>query len=129
MGEQGPSGAGRRSSFLSGDDALVLTTVTVVAGLLRFYRLSDPRSEMFDEVYYAKDACFYTFGTADLCDAEAPPTEVHPPLGKWLLAAGIRLFGYDAFGWRVVAALAGALTVALLFLLARRVLRSTAGAT
>jgi dolichyl-phosphate-mannose--protein O-mannosyl transferase len=54
---------------------------------------------------------------------------VHPPLGKQLIAAGIRAFGYDSFGWRFSAAIAGVLMVALLFLLARRLLRSTSAAT
>jgi dolichyl-phosphate-mannose-protein mannosyltransferase len=129
MAEQVPYGSERHSSFLWGNDAPVFATVTVVAALLRFYRLSDPEDEMFDEVYYANDACWYAFGPDDPCDGKGPPTEVHPPLGKWLLAAGIRLFGYESFGWRVAAALAGAATVALLFLLARKVLGSTAGAT
>ena len=32
---------------------------------------------------------------------------VHPPLGKWLIAMGIRLFGFNEVGWRVAAAVAG----------------------
>ena len=35
---------------------------------------------------------------------------------------GIRLFGYDEFGWRIAAATAGTLGVALLYLLLRRLL-------
>jgi dolichyl-phosphate-mannose--protein O-mannosyl transferase len=40
-----------------------------------------------------------------------------------MIGAGIKAFGYDEFGWRVSAALAGTLTVALLYLLVRRLLQ------
>jgi dolichyl-phosphate-mannose--protein O-mannosyl transferase len=54
---------------------------------------------------------------------------VHPPLGKWLIGAGIRLFGFSPAGWRVAPLIAGTLSVALLYLLARRVLGSTLAAS
>ena len=46
----------------------------------------------------------------------------HPPLGKVIIGLGIQLFGYNEFGWRIMAALAGILSVALLFVLVRRLL-------
>jgi dolichyl-phosphate-mannose--protein O-mannosyl transferase len=49
----------------------------------------------------------------------------HPPLGKWLIAIGIRLFGADEFGWRFASAVAGTLTVVVLVRLARRMTGST----
>lgn len=94
----------------------------MLAGLLRFVRLSDPSSLVFDETYYAKDACLYTGHTQEFC-ASTYRTEVswvHPPLGKWLIAAGIRIFGYNAFGWRSTAAAFGAALAILAFLLARK---------
>jgi predicted membrane-bound dolichyl-phosphate-mannose-protein mannosyltransferase len=36
---------------------------------------------------------------------------VHPPAGKWLIAAGEALFGFDPTGWRVAVALLGTLSV------------------
>jgi dolichyl-phosphate-mannose--protein O-mannosyl transferase len=53
---------------------------------------------------------------------------VHPPLGRWLIAAGIRAFGNTPFGWRLASVMAGTLTVALLYVLARKLLRSPAAA-
>ena len=40
---------------------------------------------------------------------------VHPPLGKWTIAAGMAIFGdNNPFGWRVSAAVIGTLSVALI---------------
>src|SRR5690625_5347054 len=51
-----------------------------------------------------------------------PEQFVHPPAGKWFIAAGEQIFGLNAFGWRIAAAVTGALT---LFVLARLVIRLT----
>ena len=110
-------------------DWLALTIVTLIAGALRLVRLADPRSLVFDETYYAKDACWYVNVSERICDTSSEITQVHPPLSKWILAIGIRLFGYDSFGWRVSAVVAGTIAVILLYLVARKVLRSTLGAT
>ncbi len=120
--ERGPAGWGRADTF-------ALTAITVAAAVLRLVRLDDPKSLVFDETYYAKDACWYVTSAPTLCGIDVESTLVHPPLAKWLLALGIRLFGYDSFGWRISAAVAGTITVALLFLLGRRLLRSTLGAS
>ena len=110
-------------------DTFALTAITVAAAVMRLVRLDDPKVLVFDETYYAKDACYYVTSSPNLCGIDIESTLVHPPLAKWLLALGIRLFGYDSFGWRISAAVAGTLTVLLLFLLARRLLRSTVAAS
>ena len=48
----------------------------------------------------------------------------HPPLGKWLIAAGIAALGFDPVGWRVVAAMAGTLTVLVTYLIGLRLFGS-----
>ncbi|GAA1146136.1 dolichyl-phosphate-mannose--protein mannosyltransferase [Nesterenkonia lutea] len=114
--------------------------ITVLAGILRLRDLSTPHLLMFDETYYAKDAYALLSAGYELVwpeDADeawlagdAQPTEegayvVHPPLGKWLIAIGLRVFGHDsAFGWRVSAAVAGTLAVLLVALIAQRIFRS-----
>jgi len=77
---------------------------------------------VFDEVFYAQNACRYVIGTAE-CGIEGLASRAHPPLGNWMVGLGIELFGYDAFGWRVISALAGTLGVALLYVLVRRLLQ------
>lgn len=110
-------------------DSFALAAITIVGGLLRFIRLDNPKVIVFDEVYYAKDACWFVNVSEKICEVASEQSNVHPPLGKWLIAIGIRLFGYDSFGWRAASAVAGTITIALLYLLARRILKSTLAAT
>ena len=51
--------------------------------------------------------------------------EVHPEVGKWMIALGEKAFGMDPFGWRFSAAVVGALMVLVLCRLARRLTGST----
>jgi dolichyl-phosphate-mannose-protein mannosyltransferase len=106
-------------------DTFALLTVTVLAGAIRAVRLT-ATSGVFDEGYYVKDACLYLRGPGPCGFREE--LSPHPPLGKWLIALSIRLFGYRPGGWRVASLVAGTLTVAILYLLARKVLASTLGA-
>ncbi|MQA96344.1 MAG: phospholipid carrier-dependent glycosyltransferase [Streptosporangiales bacterium] len=116
--------------------------VAVFAGLLRFDRLHIPGKIIFDETYYAKDAwSLLRFGAehstvenADKLIEQGRTTGiftdggsfvVHPPVGKWMIAAGEQLFGLTPFGWRFSAALIGALSVLIIARLARRMTRST----
>src|SRR5919106_2200933 len=110
-------------------DTIALTAITTLAAVLRFVRLGDPESIVFDETYYAKDSCWYALTSASVCDVDGEQVEVHPPLGKWLLAGGIKIFGYDSFGWRFAAVVAGVITIVLLYVVARRLLRSTVAAS
>jgi dolichyl-phosphate-mannose--protein O-mannosyl transferase len=118
----------RRAGW-SGFDWLALGAVTFGSAAVRLVRLADPKNLIFDEIYYARDACWYVYAAPSVCGVSGEDTMVHPPMSKWLIALGIRLFGYDSFGWRIAGAVAGIVTVALLYLLARKVLGSTLGAT
>ncbi|MDR8020152.1 dolichyl-phosphate-mannose--protein mannosyltransferase [Nesterenkonia aerolata] len=119
---------------------LVPIAVTVLAGLLRLRDLGFPHRLIFDETYYAKDAYAMLLAGVELewpedadeaflaGDPQPQMTGdyvVHPPLGKWLIAAGMRLVGEDtAVGWRISAAVAGTLGVLLVALIAQRMFRS-----
>ncbi|HZI97922.1 MAG TPA: phospholipid carrier-dependent glycosyltransferase [Actinomycetales bacterium] len=116
--------------------------VAAVAGVLRFFRLGEPHQLVFDETYYVKQAYTYlqvgyelrwpegadesfTAGTPDVY-SDTADFPVHPPVGKWMIALGIRLFGVESsFGWRFSAALVGMLMVLLVARIARRLLGST----
>lgn len=103
-------------------DVLLLIVLILIGGALRFIRLAEPREIVFDETYYAKDACLYAGHDRKACDLDQDTEQsyVHPPLGKWMIAMGIKAFGYDSFGWRFPSAVFGTALVGLVFLLARR---------
>lgn len=94
---------------------LVIGVITAVAGTARFWALGQPDEKVFDEVYYASDACLYAGHPFEECDLESATERswVHPPLGKWLISLGIEAFGNEPFGWRFAAAAAGTGSVAL----------------
>src|SRR5205814_10536358 len=51
-------------------------------------------------------------------DTQGEQSWVHPPLGKWMIAGGIKLFGDTPFGSRASSALFGTATVVLIALMA-----------
>lgn len=103
---------------------LLPLVVVVIAGGLRFFDLSTPNFKVYDEFFYARDACTYVAEGQFFCGM-LEDSWVHPPVAKWMIAAGIWAFAPTALGARAVAALIGTLSVVTLFLLAKNVLRST----
>ena len=117
----------------------MLAGVGTLAAILRFVGLSQPTTLVFDELYYARGAYslmemgyegkwtgeHQAFAEGDYSGlGTSPDFVVHPPLGKWLIAAGMKLFGPTPFGWRFSAALIGTITVVLVALIARHLFRS-----
>ncbi len=90
--------------------------ITVTALLLclmsfaLFFRdVGNPPDFLLDESQYV--------GSANALVAHSPnPNPEAPPLGKLIVAAGIKLFGDNPLGWRIMSVVFGALTVAGLFL-------------
>ena len=118
-----PTGGGaRRSRRARALSILVPVLLMAAAGLLRFVDLGEPSRLYFDEVYYAEDAQQY------LADGVEATFAVHPPVGKWLIAAGIAAAGDDPVGWRLAAAVAGTLLVGATYLLARHLVPGVGGA-
>jgi dolichyl-phosphate-mannose-protein mannosyltransferase len=119
--------------------------VTIIGGLQRFWRLDLPHKLIFDEVYYVKEAASdlrvghelvvrpvptgspdpFTLGQHNVF-ANTPDFVVHPPVGKWMIAAGEWLFGVDSsWGWRFSAAVVGTVSILMLGRIARRLFGST----
>ena len=116
--------------------------IVALAAVLRLYNLGYPNKLVFDETYYVKDALSLTAtgfehdwpaGSDDLLAAGKVPVfsdtgsfVVHPPLGKWIIGAGMALFGQgNSFGWRFSVAVLGIAAVFLLMLVARKLFKST----
>lgn len=102
--------------------------ITFLAFLLRVFNLSTPKGLVFDELYYVDGARDYLKYGVELTDGQSEFV-VHPPVGKWLIAAGIKLFGNNEFGWRIAAVIAGTLTVYLTAKIAQRIFHENKWAT
>jgi len=72
----------------------------------------------FDEIYHARTAYEHV-------SRLAPYEITHPPLGKIIIGIGIRVFGMNPFGWRVMGALTGVLMLPLIYVFAHRLFRKT----
>ena len=102
--------------------------ITFLAFLLRIFNLSTPKGLVFDEIYYVDGARNYLKYGVEVTKG-APEFVVHPPVGKWLIAAGIKLFGNHEFGWRIAVAVAGTLTVYLTARISQRIFHENNWAT
>lgn len=127
--------------------------ITLAGGILRFWHLTRPAGKtlhsshglVFDEVYYAHDSystLVYGTETSNHCKPATlhvcPEFIAHPPLGKWMIAAGEWLFDHgrtvmvkgtvypaDTLSFRIAAAVIGTLSILLIARIARRLFRST----
>src|SRR5699024_3811769 len=108
--------------------ALVATVlVTLLGAIVRFQSLGFPTdngSPVFDGKHYAPQA-WQVLRNGGLADNAGYELIVHPPLGKQLIAIGEWLFGYNGWGWRFSAAVAGTVIILLIVRIGRRLTRST----
>ena len=102
---------------------LALLFILLFSALTRFINLGRPAELVFDEVYYVDGARDYLAHGVEL-DNGAAEFIVHPPVGKWLIALGIKVFGDNPFGWRFSAALIGTASILLVYLIAKKLFRS-----
>ncbi len=103
-----------------GNRTVAIWSVVTAALFLRLFRLSTPKTLVFDEIYYVDGARdLLKFGVE--VSANKPEFIVHPPVGKWVIAFGIKIFGDNPFGWRVVVALLGTLSILLIAKIASRI--------
>ena len=115
----------------------------LVAFVTRFSNLNHPHAIVFDETYYVKGAFSLlrkgyegTWEGAEKANElflkgdysalkDSADKVVHPPLGKWIMAAGQWMFGSDnGVGWRFSTAIVGVLAVILVARIAMRMFRS-----
>ena len=120
-------------------------SMAFVGGIMRFWSLGRPDQLVFDETYYVKQGVsmllygvemrvpdslkkpdeLFTNGTPDVFGTEGDLV-VHPPVGKWVIAAGEWMFGSaSSFGWRFSVALLGTLSILMIGRAARRMFGSS----
>src|SRR5215210_4494584 len=114
-------------SFLSHERSwayrsMMLVTVCAVAlGVwARLYHLGFPPKIMWDEKYFPVMAEKFLHGVYQF--------DLHPPLGKFILAVGISLFGNEPLGWRIMSALFGLALLPLAAVLGWYCLKERVGA-
>lgn len=76
-------------------------------------------STYFDEIYHARTG--YEMTQPGMYCYE----NTHPPLGKYIISLGIRMFGMTPFGWRIMGTLFGIGMLPFFYLFARKLFRQT----
>ena len=92
--------------------AIAPILIALASFVLRIINLGTPKGLVFDEVYYVDGARDLLKYGVEVNGAQ-PEFIVHPPVGKWLIASGIKLFGDSEFGWRFASAVFGTLLILL----------------
>ena len=82
------------------------------------YFFTYENSTYFDEIYHARTAYEHILGLE-------PYENTHPPLGKYIIASGILLFGMNPFGWRFMGTLFGVLMLPVLYHLLKQLFGKT----
>jgi len=102
---------------------ILLALILLVAFALRFINLSHPKAYIFDEVYHAFTAKEIMHGNIAAWEWwTTPPPGVayewtHPPLAKYGMVIGMKIFGENEFGYRFGSALLGVLSIYGIYLL------------
>ncbi len=99
---------------LEGADAGALTDEQEKVPVYKSYEVSS----YFDEIYHARTAYEHILGLE-------PYENTHPPLGKQIIALGIRIFGMNPFGWRFMGTLFGVLMLPVLYHLCKQLFGKT----
>jgi dolichyl-phosphate-mannose-protein mannosyltransferase len=104
-------------------DAAISAALGIASFVLLFIRYWVPPDKIFDEIYFARAAEEYL-------QRRYIYENTHPPTTKLLVTLSVIMFGGlhggdNAWGWRFLNVVAGAVAVPVLFVLAKRITRST----
>ena len=98
---------------------LLPVAIILLSAGIRLYGLNNPQKFIGDEIYYVVDAARYIDTPVvytDVFDLGIKDNErswMHPPGGKLIIAASIKAFGLNPFGWRISAAVFGVVGIVL----------------
>ena len=100
---------------------LLLSVCAVALGVLaRVYHLGFPPNILWDERYFPVMADKYLHGVYQF--------DLHPPLGKFIIALGISVLGDVPLGWRIMPTLFGLALLPLVAVLGWYCLKDRVGA-
>jgi dolichyl-phosphate-mannose-protein mannosyltransferase len=103
---------------------MAMATLLALAALaILLPGLGRPKAMFFDEGYFVPEARALLQGVPNP-EPHAPPL-AKPPLGKLILAIGMKAAGDNSFGWRIAGGICGALTVSAVYLWALLLLQDT----
>lgn len=111
VGAKGQGNSHLEPLSLWGESGQALVDEQQMAPLYTTYE----NSSYFDEIYHARTAYEHILGLE-------PYENTHPPLGKYIIAAGIGIFGLNPFGWRFMGALFGVLMLPVFYHLLKQLL-------
>ena len=95
-----------RNSSWAYRSVFVLSVVTILIGLwARVWKLGFPGQKIWDEIYFPVMARKFLEGIYQF--------DLHPPLGKFIIAVGIALLGDTPVGWRLMPLLFGVALIPL----------------
>lgn len=72
----------------------------------------------FDEIYHARTAYEMIHGLYNY-------ENTHPPLGKFFISLGVRVFGMNPFGWRIVGVLFGIFMLPFMYMFGKKMFDKT----
>jgi dolichyl-phosphate-mannose-protein mannosyltransferase len=109
----------RIRKFLFDRPWIFVIILTALSLAIRLFQIGKINSLIFDEVYFVAFAKNYLTGTSFF--------DIHPPLGKLIIALGIKIFHDTPFGWRIMSALFGTALIPLIYLTGKELANKTVG--
>jgi predicted membrane-bound dolichyl-phosphate-mannose-protein mannosyltransferase len=90
-----------------------LSVIVIGMLIIHFSLVLVPKDIILDEIHYIKDA-------RSISDNAVTQRVEHPPLGKLIIVGGMKTFGDNPWGWRVIPIICGTLTIIMFYLICRR---------
>jgi len=90
-----------------------LVLIVLATLILHLAMVTNPSDLILDEKHYIKDA-------RNILENHETTRIEHPPLAKLLIVTGIKIFGDNPWGWRVLPILFSTATIVLFYFLCRR---------
>ena len=99
--------------FITREGILICVIATVVLTIHIIYIANPKYPIISDETYYVQDAIKLLHGQ---------PTSLpeHPPLGKWMIASGVFIFGNNPVGWRAFSIIFGIISIFIFYRICKR---------